>query len=244
MRCPNGTRKNKQGVCQPKTSKPTKQETTEIKKRCPNGTRKNKQGICEPKNLMESDTKSTPRTNYFCKYFKKQVTMSKNNLFQIHFDSPDQFKNYVNLSNNPTLDCGYQTLFALGLIEVDHAKKSSEEVNTKGKLGISTNDLKIFFRTNFGFTSSESIETRDSLNAKIFLQDKLENNYATILLFKFEKFNHYVVCYKYKNKIYFYDPQKNRYVNINEKTIFIYFKVKVNESKVFQPIQKSIPFIG
>ena len=39
MRCPNGTRKNKQGDCVPKAAT----------KRCPNGTRKNKQGDCVPK---------------------------------------------------------------------------------------------------------------------------------------------------------------------------------------------------
>ena len=38
MRCPNGTRKNKDGECVPKAER----------KRCPNGTRKNKDGECVP----------------------------------------------------------------------------------------------------------------------------------------------------------------------------------------------------
>jgi hypothetical protein len=51
MRCPNGTRKNKQGDCiakAPKVAKPSKSKSApKIKaKRCPNGTRKNKQGDC------------------------------------------------------------------------------------------------------------------------------------------------------------------------------------------------------
>jgi hypothetical protein len=51
MRCPNGTRKNKQGVCVPKGAKVVKPPKIKTpKKRCPNGTRKNKQGICVPKN--------------------------------------------------------------------------------------------------------------------------------------------------------------------------------------------------
>ena len=140
MRCPNGTRKNKLGVCEPKPDKSTQVP----KKRCPNGTRKNKQGECEPKTFQGS---KTPRTKYTCKFFKKQIYLSERELFQIHFDTPDQFKEYANLSKSPKLDCGYQSLFALGLLEVEHAKKSAEEVNTKGKVGIFTNELKTFLST-------------------------------------------------------------------------------------------------
>jgi hypothetical protein len=114
MRCPNGTRKNKQGVCEPKTEKTEKTKPA----RCPNGTRKNKQGVCEPK-----ETKATPRTQYTCNYFKKPIYLSERDLFQIHFDTPDQFIQYTNLSKAPKLDCGYQSLFSLGLLEVEHAKK-------------------------------------------------------------------------------------------------------------------------
>ena len=126
-RCPNGTRKNKQGVCEPK-DKP-------VAKRCPNGTRKNKQGDCIPK----SDKLATPRTQYACR-FKKPIYLSERDLFQIHFDTPDQFIQYTNLSKAPKLDCGYQSLFALGLLQAEHAKKSAEEVNTKGKVGIYTQE--------------------------------------------------------------------------------------------------------
>ncbi len=56
-KCPNGTRKNKEGICvekktkqpkQPKQTKQTKKNYTNQKKRakCPNGSRKNKQGVC------------------------------------------------------------------------------------------------------------------------------------------------------------------------------------------------------
>jgi hypothetical protein len=147
MRCPNGTRKNKQDVCQPKTVLNPNLPKTKSK-RCPNGFRKIK-GECKQ---YTKKTHATPRTKYSCRYFKKPIQMSKNELFQINFDKPDQFKKYVNLSKEPTLDCGYQSLFALGLLEVEHAKKSSEEVNTKGKGGIFTDELITFFRINFGFT--------------------------------------------------------------------------------------------
>lgn len=42
MRCPNGSRKNKQGNCVSNKEKSKK-------KRCPNGSRKNKQGNCTKK---------------------------------------------------------------------------------------------------------------------------------------------------------------------------------------------------
>jgi hypothetical protein len=230
-RCPNGTRKNK-GVCEPKTV------TTPVKpKRCPNGTRKNKQGDCIPK-------MATPRTTYTCKYFKKPIYLSERDLFQIHFDTPDQFIKYTNLSKAPKLDCGYQSLFALGLLEVEHAKKSAEEVNTKGKVGIYTHDLRSFFRLNFGFTPLEHIYAEETYDATVFLESKLANNHATILLLHFAKNGHYIVAYKYKDVVHFYDPQANKYRTVDDMTRFHYFKVKVDSPKLFKPIQKSLPYVG
>lgn len=165
-------------------------------------------------------------------------------LFQIHFDTPDQFKEYANLSKSPKLDCGYQSLFALGLLEVEHAKKSAEEVNTKGKVGIFTNELKTFFRVNFGFKPEENIYVYERRFIKIFLENNLANNHATMLLLNFEKNGHYIVAYKYKDVVHFYDPQKSKHRTVDEKTPFDYFKVKVNGPKLFQPIQKSLPYVG
>jgi len=233
-RCPNGTRKNKQGVCEPK-EKPEVEKP--VSKRCPNGTRKNKQGDCIPK-------MATPRTQYTCKYFKKPIYLSERDLFQIHFETPDQFIQYTNLSKAPKLDCGYQSLFALGLLEVEHAKKSAAEVNTKGKVGIYTQELISFFRVNFGFTPNETIHTYERRFIKLFLENNLANNHATILLLHFEKNGHYIVAYKYKGVVHFYDPQLNRHRTVDEKTTFDYFKVKVDGPKLFQPIQKSLPYVG
>jgi len=67
MRCPNGTRKNKQGVCMPKvektvTPKPVPKLATPVKtKRCPNGTRKNKKGDCVPKDAKVMPKAITPK---------------------------------------------------------------------------------------------------------------------------------------------------------------------------------------
>ena len=249
MRCPNGTRRNKDGECQPKGPKPIPRRCPKgmkryrdvcipkgTKKRCPNGTRKNKQGVCEPK------ITATPRTQYACR-FKKPIYLSERELFQIHFDTPDQFTNYVNLSKAPKLDCGYQSLFALGLLEVEHAKKSAEEVNTKGKVGIYNNELMTFFRVNFGFTPKETIEVYNRHYIKLFLKHHLANNHATILLLQL-KSGHYIVAYKYKDVVHFYDPQASKHRDVDEKTLFYYFKVTLDGPKLFQPIQKSLPFVG
>lgn len=237
MRCPNGTRKNKQGVCIPKDKPKENPIAKEPKSRCPNGTRKNKQGVCEPKAM------ATPRTQYACR-FKKPIYLSERDLFQIHFDTPDQFIQYTNLSKAPKLDCGYQSLFALGLLEVEHAKKSAEEVNKKGKVGIFTNELRTFFRINFGFTPNETMDTYERRFIKLFLENNLANNHATILLLHFAKNGHYIVAYKYKDVVHFYDPQANKHRTIDEKTSFDYFKVKVDGPKLFKPIQKSLPYVG
>ena len=241
-RCPNGTKKNKQGDCvatdKPAVEKPVANVEPNTPKRCPNGTRKNKQGVCEPKAM------ATPRTQYTCKYFKKPIYLSQKELFQIHFDTPDQFIKYTNLSKAPKLDCGYQSLFALGLLEAEHAKKSAEEVNTKGKVGIYTNELRTFFRLNFGFAPKETIDVYSRRFIKLFLENNLANNHATILLLQFAKNGHYIVAYKYKDVVHFYDPQLNRHRTVDEKTTFDYFKVKVDGPKLFQSIQKSLPYVG
>jgi len=240
-RCPNGTRKNKQGVCEPKdkpkTEKIDNPEKVTKPVRCPNGTRKNKQGVCEPKAM------ATPRTQYACR-FKKPIYLSERDLFQIHFDTPDQFIQYTNLSKAPKLDCGYQSLFALGLLEVEHAKKSAKEVNTKGKVGIYTQELISFFRVNFGFTPNETMDTYERRFIKLFLENNLANNHATMLLLHFAKSGHYIVAYKYKDVVHFYDPQANKHRTVDEKTTFDYFKIKVDGPKLFQPIQKSLPYVG
>jgi len=123
-------------------------------------------------------------------------------------------------------------------------KKSAEEVNTKGKVGIYTHDLISFFRLNFGFTPNETIHTYERRFIKLFLENNLANNHATILLLQFSKNGHYIVAYKYKDVVHFYDPQLNRHRTVDEKTTFDYFKVKIDGPKLFQPIQKSLPYVG
>jgi len=123
-------------------------------------------------------------------------------------------------------------------------QKSAEEVNTKGKFGIYANELKTFFRTNFGFTPEETIYLYNRHFIKPFLDQALANNHATIVLLQLEKNGHYIVAYKYKDVVRFYDPQLNRHRIVDEMTPVHYFKIKVQGPKLFQPIQKTLPYIG
>jgi histone H3/H4 len=72
-RCPNGTRKNKQGDCVAKS-------TAATKKRCPNGTRKNKQGNCVDKNGQPY----APRERTTPPSKENLVIMTANNLKKYH----------------------------------------------------------------------------------------------------------------------------------------------------------------
>jgi hypothetical protein len=88
-RCPNGSRKNKQGICVKSKLEKTK------KKRCPNGSRKNKQGVC----IKSEKTVSKPTV--YAKFYdisnkidpnyknKEYVTMSKT-------DFHEKIKKYLN----------------------------------------------------------------------------------------------------------------------------------------------------
>lgn len=66
-RCPNGTRKNKQGECVSKTEKSsaTAPDTSSVRKRCPNGTRRNKQGKCVSKTRKSPASSPSPLTTLY-----------------------------------------------------------------------------------------------------------------------------------------------------------------------------------
>ena len=265
-RCPNGSRKNKHGDCVKTTHADTSRATKKIKdlestqtqtqtqklslkRRCPKGTRKNKEGKCistktELVNKQSVDM-ATPRTKYAKTYFSnKPIIMSDNHgpgeakvLFQVGFTTPKQFENYANLSERPKIDCFYQSLFSIGLIDVNKAKKNSEDVNTKGKIGVSTSAIKEYLEKSFELSSKEKIQyetlnipgdAKGFLNIKVqnetitqFFMDHLKNNHATIFTIQFfimkdgkrADFSHAIVAYKYNYRIYFFDPQNKGLVN-------------------------------
>jgi len=214
-RCPNGTRKNKDGDCI------KKEDSNQTRKRCPRGTRKNKDGHCEQVNKIN---KSTPRTKYAKQFFKKKdiylsnFRSKKSNplLFQVSFHDEKQFKEYANLSIKPSLDCVYQSLFSLGLREVEKSKKESDYVNKFGKIGVSFIELKKFIGTTFGIDAKNvqsKIMDMPVSNVSSFLYNTLNDNHATMLFLIFEdyrgiyQYTHCVVAYRYKHDIFYFDPQ-------------------------------------
>ena len=222
---------------------PPKGETKLVRKRCPKGTRKNKEGDCvkveaaaaESAVATAKSSATTPITKYANTYLNKRPTLldnvtskMKNNLiFQVSFSGLDQFKNYKNLSKNPTFDCFYQSLFSLGLRDINVAKKDSSEVNTKGKAGVYTFEAEKYIRSSFGLPAN-SVQYRESPqfnnNSEVdqlidtFLIDHLHNNYATIVMIKLNNtttkqiWGHYLIAFKHQNKIGFFDPQKKGFM--------------------------------
>jgi len=146
-------------------------------------------------------------------------------LFQISISGPEQFTNYVNLSkkgDKPLIDCFFQSLFTLGLREVSLAKKDAKKINKRGKDGVLFTEGAQYLASTFGipkelvkyvsvpFPTYNNKHATTSINQ--FMTNHLENNHATILTLQFDKygkrvFSHYMVVYKHKNKIFYFDPQ-------------------------------------
>jgi hypothetical protein len=155
-------------------------------------------------------------------------------LFQISISGPEQFTNYVNLSkkgDKPLIDCFFQSLFTLGLREVSLAKKDAKKINKRGKDGVLFTEGAEYLASTFGipkelvkyvsvpFSSYNNKHATTSINQ--FMTNHLENNHATILTLQFDKygkrvFSHYMVVYKYKNKIFYFDAQNKMDVPDNK----------------------------
>jgi hypothetical protein len=146
-------------------------------------------------------------------------------LFQISISGPEQFTNYVNLSkkgDEPLIDCFFQSLFTLGLREVSLAKKDAKKINKRGNIGVLFTEGAHYLASTFGipkelvkyvsvpFPTYNNKHATTSINQ--FMINHLENNHATILTLQLDKhgkrvFSHYMVVYKHKNKIFYFDPQ-------------------------------------
>jgi len=191
----------------------------------------------------------TPRTAFAKAYFTKPVTLlntfpldsesvaDRKLLFQVSFTTPDQFTNYANLSKpGRQIDCLYQSLFSIGLREVNKAKMDSVEINEKGKKGVGRTAQKEYLKQMFGLrenqihynrteeqrTSGGSISTKMTIK---LLQDlckrKLKDNHTTIIIVRFykrERFSHghAIIAYKYKGIVYFFDPQQKGIIDDNK----------------------------
>jgi len=242
-RCPNGSRKDKNGICVKKVL-----GETQITQERVNGTCKNKRECNKTtrKKRVSSD-RQTPRSIYARKYFdnKKETIYlldkihddTKRVLFQVNYNDVEQFLNYENLHHNPKIDCFFQTIFSLGLQDVKNLKKYSRQVNKHGKSGVDSNNIKLFIKDAFGLTDDEPVEfsiyqmtnhanhskrSSEVISKKIHkkFNANLKNGYATIIYVERlynnnTKSGHYIVMYKYNNQIYFFDPQKKTRKNVN-----------------------------
>lgn len=197
-------------------------------------------GLQVPKSRSKtpSNKDPTPRTVFAQTYFSKPVTLlnkyrpnpsdkSGKLLLQVSFNSPDQFTNYANLSKQPKIDCFYQSLFSIGLRDVEQSKRDSSAINEKGKKGVFITTQREYLMRLFGlresqihiFYSGEVKNDKGLHDNKASQQiinttftEKLSNNHASILILYFYKYGkelhgHAMIVYKYKDKIYYFDPQ-------------------------------------
>jgi len=147
-------------------------------------------------------------------------------LFQVSISGPEQFTHYANLSKDSKkkkIDCFFQSVFSLGLRDVSIAKKDAEEINELGKDGVKFSEASRYFASSFGIPQKH-IEYAyvhiGTANNKIaikhindFMNTYLENDHATVFTLYFYKYRksvgaHFMVAYKYKNVVFYFDPQQ------------------------------------
>ena len=218
-RCKKGTRKNKAGECVQKDV-----AKTPTRKRCPNGTRKNKQGECVKKVFH------TPRTLYAKRNFKKPIMLlnQKNGkhdlLFQVTFNEK-QFRKFVGPNDpdtSPMFDCVVQTLFSLGLRDVNLAKQNSKTINNKKVSFMRPSKIKKYISEAFDIDQKNIVFNFKSVKSynevDEFFYENLENNYASYCSISFKKkgevskdkvvSSHALVVYKKNNILHYFDPQR------------------------------------
>lgn len=190
----------------------------------------------------------TPRTTFSKAYFTKPVTLlntfpqdsesgiERTLLFQVSFTSPEQFTNYANLSKpGRMIDCFFQSLFSIGLRDVNKAKMDSSEINEKGKRGVGVIAQRKYLVQMFGLQDSQvhynrtaaqrtpggSISTKMTIKLLQYLcKRRLKDNHTTLInvfFYKGEKatHGHAIIAYKYKDTVYFFDPQMKGLIDDN-----------------------------
>lgn len=198
-----------------------------------------------PVDLSESDSNEneestgstlTPRTEYYNTIKSTALHMADSELFQVNYNSRDQFRKYANLTKTRRRkkDCGYQTLFALGLLHVKPAKKGAKKAN-RTQRGVQIEAIEKMLVSNFGLNEGDINCTDDPLNSTdiiAFLSQHLKEGYATIIVIP----HHAIVAYNDEGVVYFYDPQKNTQILLNPRWNFWYFRNIFEQRKVFTPV--------
>lgn len=211
-RCPNGSRKDKNGICVSNSNKEGRKSVSikkepihkKDRKKCPNGTRKNKLGVCVSNNPTKnniyekkSSERGTSRSNYVRRYFANNKSkihlLDKLNdddnsvMFQVNYNDVSQFTNYENLHNKPKIDCFFQTIFSLGLRDVKIAKKDSININAYGKSGVSSDEIQSFIKNAFNLSSNEVVEFTYIHLDKYIIQRKKGKKFINRTIGKFLK---------------------------------------------------------
>ena len=198
-----------------------------------------------PVDLSESDSDEneeskgstlTPRTEYYNTIKSTALHMADSELFQVNYNSRDQFRKYANLTKTRRRkkDCGYQTLFALGLLHVKAAKKGAKKAN-RTQRGLKILAIQKMLVSNFGLNEGDIECTDDPLNSTeiiAFLSQHLREGYATIIVLP----HHAIVAYNDEGVVYFYDPQQNTQIFLNPRWDFWYFRNIFEQRKVFTPV--------
>jgi hypothetical protein len=150
-------------------------------------------------------------------------------MFQVSITNPDNLL-FRNTAHQSTLDCGYKALAALGLRDKYMTSINSAMVNSRGHTGILFGDMAAYIEHIYnlpvdavdfymgiqsGITSSRMLVS----NLTLALRNKLHESHATILVVfistkpkvtgPHNSFGHYIVAYKHKGNIYYYNPQSN-----------------------------------
>lgn len=182
----------------------------------------------------------TPRTSYTRKFFNKPIVLQAKPLFQVPFDI-SQFRNYTQITAKTNIECFIQTLFSLGLRDIDSAKEDIEKL-TRMKIGTPWTEATKYIAQSFGLDEgqvvhrwlisefisnkfSEYISERHTSVGKYYLElrhayiskscdtifEDLDNDCATILLLEYPNHGHYIIASKRNNHLLFFDPQKNKF---------------------------------
>ena len=132
----------------------------------------------------------SPRTRYANQYHKS-VWLSPEPLFQVSFYR-NQFVHYKRITENTSVECFVQTLFALGLRNIYECKKDIEKIDFLEN-GTLYDDAAEYLDESFGLngqithtwytdTSDTNYFDKDCVSfMNTYLKTNLKNNFATIL---------------------------------------------------------------
>jgi hypothetical protein len=176
----------------------------------------------------------SPRTTYHRLTRENEIMMigtdnpSPDNIFRIKIPNiTNMFTNYRNLSNpnRKSSDCGYQMLFALGLLDRDNAVKGSKSVNIalhdfgKPEIGLNLGVIRKHICKMFDLKDKDlrtgfhhNPEWRYPISPEHindFFDANLENNMATFVRIAWEEeMGHFIVVFKDNNEVSVFDPQR------------------------------------